>query len=61
MTPFQGTRRRLHSGVASLLVILAAEILHWQDPVSAASGLLRFLAPGMRKIITIHEPPLPTR
>ncbi len=60
MTPFLGTRGRLHSGVASLLVALAAEILHWQDPMSAASGLLQFLAPGMRKIMATHETPIHT-
>jgi hypothetical protein len=41
--------------VASLLVIRAAEILGWQDPVSAASGLLQFLAADRRKIIATHE------
>jgi hypothetical protein len=45
----------LHSGAASLLVIRAAEILRWQDPVSAASRLLQFLAPDTRKIIATRE------
>src|SRR5882762_118088 len=58
VTPFHGTRERLHSGVASLLVILAAETLRWQDPVSAASGLLQFLVRGTRKIISKHQTPL---
>ncbi len=37
MTPFLGTRGRLRSATASLLVILTAEFLKWQDPVAAAS------------------------
>jgi hypothetical protein len=58
--PFLGTRERLHSGAASLLVVLAAQLLKWQDPLSAASRSLQFLAPGMRKIISNHGTPLPT-
>jgi len=57
VTPFQGTRGRLRYGAASLLVILATEILHWQDPVSAASGLLHFFALGVRKFVVNPQTP----
>jgi hypothetical protein len=60
VTPSHGTRERLHFGVASLLVILAAETLRWQDPVSTASALLQFLRRGTRKIISKHQTPLLT-
>ena len=50
MTPFQGTRGRLRHGAASLLVVLAVQLLKWQDPVSAASGLFRFVELGLRKL-----------
>ena len=58
MTSFQGTSERLHSGVASLLVILSAQLLKWQDPVPAASALLQFLALSTRKIVSKHLTPL---
>jgi hypothetical protein len=61
VAPFLGTRERLRSGAASLLVVLSVESLKWQDPVSAASGLLQFLALGMRKIIANHQSLLPSR
>jgi hypothetical protein len=61
VTPFLGTRGRLHSHAVSLLVVLAALFLKWQDQVSAANELLQFLAPGMRKIISNHQTPLRVR
>ncbi len=42
MTPFLGTRGRLHTAAASLLVALAAELFKWQDPVTRVSEVLRF-------------------
>ncbi len=60
MTPFLAMKGRLHSGVASLLVVLAAQLLRWQDPVSAARKLLQFLALAIRGIISNHQTPLPT-
>jgi len=60
VTAFLGTRERLHSGAASLLVVLAAQLLKWQDPVSAARGLLQIIGLGIRKIISNHQSPLPT-
>jgi hypothetical protein len=60
VTPFLATRGRLHSGVASLLIVLAAQLLNWQDAVAAASRLLQFLALGMRGIISTHQTRLPT-
>jgi hypothetical protein len=60
VTPFHGTRERLHSGVASLLVALAAQLLKWQEPASAVSGLLPFLVRGAHKIISNKQTPLPT-
>jgi len=60
VTPFLGTRERLHFGAASLLVALAAQLLKWQDPVSVASGLLQFLGLGIRRIISNRQTPLPT-
>jgi len=44
--------------VASLLVILSAQLLKWQDPVPAASALLQFLALSTRKIVSKHLTPL---
>jgi len=60
VTPFLGMRGRLHSCVASLLVVLAAQLLRWQDPGSAAAGLLQSFALGMRGIISNHQTTLPT-
>ena len=60
MTPFLGTRERLHFGAASLLVALAAQLLKCKDPLSAASGLLQILGLGIRKIISNRQTPLPT-
>ena len=47
MIPFQETRERLPVAAASLLVKLAADLLKWQDPVSATADLLRFLVTSM--------------
>ena len=60
MTPFQGTRGRLRCGAASLLVVLAAQLLKWQDPVSAVTGLLHFFALGVRKFVANPQTPLST-
>jgi hypothetical protein len=49
VTPFDWTRRRLHSAAASLLVILAAEFLKWQNPATAFGEVIPFLATGLRK------------
>ncbi|HVS87744.1 MAG TPA: hypothetical protein VHF01_05940 [Candidatus Acidoferrum sp.] len=49
MTPFDWTRRRLHSAAAFLLVILAAEFLKWQNPATAFGEVLFFLAAGLQK------------
>ena len=56
MTPFLGTRGRLHSAAASLLVVLAAELLKWQDPVTRVSEILPFLMTGARKIVAYGAP-----
>lgn len=56
MTPFLGTRGRLHSAAASLLVVFAAELLKWQDPVARVSEILFFLKTGARKIVA-NDPP----
>lgn len=55
MTPFLGTRGRLHSAAASFLVILAAELLKWQNPAARASEVLPFLALGTPKTIANHQ------
>jgi hypothetical protein len=55
VAPFLGTRGRLHSAAASLLVIRAAEFLEWQNPTARASEILSFPALGPRKAITNHE------
>ncbi len=60
MTPFQGTRGRRRYGAASLLVVLAVQLPRWQDPVSAASGLLHFFALGVRKFAVNPQTPLST-
>ena len=60
MTPFLGTRGRLRFVVASLLVVLAGQLLKWQDPVSAASRLLHFFALGARKFFVNPQTPLST-
>jgi hypothetical protein len=60
VTPFQGTRGRLRSGAASLLVVLAVQLLRWQDPVSAVGSLLRFFALGVRKVFVNPQTPLST-
>jgi hypothetical protein len=39
---------------------LAAQLLKWQDPVSAASGLLHFFALGVRKFFVNPQTPLST-
>lgn len=49
MTPFEWTRRRLHSTAASLLVILAAEFLKRQNPAAAFGELVSSLATGLQK------------
>jgi hypothetical protein len=49
VTPFDWTRRRLHSAAASLLVILAAEFLKWQSPAAVFGELASFLATGLQK------------
>jgi hypothetical protein len=51
VTPFLGTRGRLHTAAASLLVVLAAELLKWQDPVTRVSEILRFLQSSTSKMI----------
>jgi len=61
VTPFQGTRGRLHSFAASLLIILAAELLKWQNPAVAAGAMLEPLALGWRKLCPVREVRLPTR
>jgi hypothetical protein len=58
--PFPETRERPPSVAASLLVKLAADLLKWQDPASAAADLLRFLVTSMRGIVLNHRTPLPT-
>jgi hypothetical protein len=61
VTPFQWTRGRLPAAAGtSLLVILAGQLLKWQDPVSAASGLLHFFALGVRKFFVNSQTPLST-
>ena len=60
VTPFQRTRGRLHHGAASLLVVLAVQLLTWQDPVSAVSGLLQFFELGVRKLFANPQRPLST-
>jgi len=37
-----------------------AQLLKWQDPVSAASGWLPFLTLSVRRIISDHQTPHPT-
>jgi hypothetical protein len=49
VTPFDWTRRRLHRAAASLLVILAAEFLKWQNPATAFGEVASFLATGLQK------------
>jgi hypothetical protein len=57
--PFQETRERLPVAAASLLVRLAADLLKWQEPVSATADLLRFLVTGIRRIVLNHRTPHP--
>jgi hypothetical protein len=49
VTPFDWTRRRVHSAAASLLVILAAEFLKWQNPAAAFGELVSSPATGLQK------------
>jgi hypothetical protein len=49
VTPFEWTKRRLHRAAASLLVILAAEFLKWENPATAFGEVLFFLAVGLQK------------
>jgi hypothetical protein len=49
VTPFDSTRRRLHSAAASLLVILVAEFLKWQNPATGFGEVVSFLATGLQK------------
>jgi hypothetical protein len=58
--PFRGTRGRLRFGAASLLVVMAVQILRWQDSVSAVSGLLHYFALGARKFFVNPQRPLST-
>jgi hypothetical protein len=60
VTPFLGTRGRLHTAAASLLVVLAAELLKWQDPVTRVSEILRFPKAGTRKMIASSAPTVST-
>ena len=60
MTPFRRTRGRRPYGAASLLVVLAVQLLRWQDPASAVSGLLHFSALGVRKFFMNPQTPLST-
>jgi hypothetical protein len=53
--PFQRTREGLSVVMASLLVKFAADLLKWQDPVTATIDLLRFLATSGRRIILNHR------
>jgi hypothetical protein len=55
--PFTETRERLQSSAASLFVKFASDLLKWQDPVFAATDLLRLLAMGTRRIILKHRAP----
>ena len=59
MIPFTETRERLPAAAASLLVKIAADLLKWQDPVSATADLLRFLVSSIRRIILNHRTPHP--
>ena len=47
MTPFEWTRRRLHTAAASVLVILAAEFLKWQNPATAFRESITLFATGI--------------
>jgi hypothetical protein len=49
VTPFDWTRRGLHSAAASLLVILAAEFQNSQNPATAFGELVFFLASGLQE------------
>jgi hypothetical protein len=49
VTPFEWTKRRLYRAAASLLVILAAEFLKWQNPAAAFGELVSSLATGLQK------------
>lgn len=60
MTPFRWTRGRRRYGAASLLVVLAVQLLKWQDPVSAVSALLHFFALDVREFVVNPQTPLST-
>jgi hypothetical protein len=60
VTSFLGTRGRLHSAAASLLVVFAAELLKWQDPVTRVSEILSFLKNSARKIVANDAPTVTT-
>jgi hypothetical protein len=49
VTPFDWTRRRLHTAAASLLVILAAEFLNSLNPATAFGEVVSFLGTGLQK------------
>jgi len=38
---------------------MAVQLLTWQDPVSAVSGLLHFFAMGLRKFVVNPQTPFP--
>ena len=57
MTPFLQTRERLPVEAASLLVLMAAQVLKWQEPISATNELLRFIGESLRKISSSHQAP----
>jgi len=61
VTPFQETSGRLPSSAVSLLVILAAELLKWQNPAVAAGAMLGPLASGWRKLSPFRELYFPAR
>jgi hypothetical protein len=56
VTPFLGTRGRLHTAAASLPVALAAELLKWQEPAARISEILVFLKTGAIKVIASSAP-----
>jgi hypothetical protein len=60
VTPFDQARGRQHNAAASLLVILAAQLLKWQNPATACGELLKSLALTAREFFASEQAPLPS-
>jgi hypothetical protein len=55
VTPIEWKRGRLHETIASLLVFFAAQVLKWQEPVSAAGETICRIASGFKRVLLLSR------